>query len=45
MVGYKHPDSEDGEVQIPVTVLNDDGTEVADYLSLVKWLNFVMTLG
>ena len=26
MAGYKHPDSTDGEVQIPVTVLNDDGT-------------------
>ena len=30
MAGYKHPDSEDGEVQTPVKVLNDDGTEVAD---------------
>ena len=30
MAGYKHPDSTDGEVQVPVKVLNDDGTEVAD---------------
>jgi len=30
MAGYKHPDSVDGEVQVPVKVLNDDGTEVAD---------------
>ena len=30
MAGYKHPDSTDGEVQEPVKVLNDDGTEVAD---------------
>ena len=30
MAGYKHPDSSDGEVQNPVIVLNDDGTEVAD---------------
>ena len=30
MAGYKHPDSTDGEVQKPVQVLNDDGTEVAD---------------
>ncbi|NBV73206.1 hypothetical protein EBR61_02940, partial [bacterium] len=30
MAGYKHPDSTDGEVQMPVKVLNDDGTEVAD---------------
>ena len=30
MAGYKHPDSTDGEVQIPVKVLNDDGTEVSD---------------
>ena len=30
MAGYKHPSSADGEVQKPVTVLNDDGTEVAD---------------
>ena len=40
MAGYKHPDSEDGEVQIPVTVLNDDGTEVADsseYGEVVKF--------
>ena len=29
LAGYKHPDSEDGEVQNPVTVL-DDGIEVAD---------------
>ena len=27
MAGYKHPDSVHGEVQNPVTVLNDDGTE------------------
>ena len=40
MAGYKHPDSEDGEVQIPVTVLNDDGTEVSDsseYGEVVKF--------
>ena len=30
MAGYKHPDSEIGDVQIPVKVLNDDGTEVTD---------------
>ena len=30
MAGYKHPDSGDGEVQEPVKVLNDDGTEVSD---------------
>ena len=30
MAGYKHPDSEYGEVQEPVQVLNDDGTEVSD---------------
>jgi len=30
MAGYKHPDSTDGEVQVPVKVLNTDGTEVAD---------------
>ena len=30
MAGYKHPDSTDGEVQEPVKVLNDDGTEVSD---------------
>ena len=30
MAGYKHPDSVNGEVQNPVIVLNDDGTEVAD---------------
>ena len=40
MAGYKHPDSTDGEVQIPVTVLNDDGTEVSDsseYGEVVKF--------
>ena len=30
LAGYKHPDSTDGEVQAPVKVLNDDGTEVSD---------------
>ena len=30
MAGYKHPDSEIGDVQIPVKVLNEDGTEVTD---------------
>ena len=30
LAGYKHPDSEDGDVQMPVKVLNDDGTEVTD---------------
>ena len=30
MAGYKHPDSPNGEVQNPVIVLNDDGTEVSD---------------
>ena len=30
MAGYKHPNSTDGEVQEPVKVLNDDGTEVSD---------------
>ena len=30
MAGYKHQDSENGEVQSPVTVLNDDYTEVTD---------------
>ena len=30
MAGYKHPDSDKGDVQIPVKVLNEDGTEVTD---------------
>ena len=30
MAGYKHPDSTLGEVEIPVKVLNDDGSEVTD---------------
>ena len=42
MAGYKHPDSVDGEVQVPVKVLNDDGTEVADELNLVSQFHFVL---
>jgi type II secretory pathway component PulJ len=30
MAGFKHPDSIEGEIQMPVKVTNDDGTEVAD---------------
>ena len=30
MSGFKHADTTDGEVQMPVKVLNDDGTEVTD---------------
>ena len=30
MAGFKHADSKRGEVQVPVKVLNDDGTEVSD---------------
>ena len=40
MAGYKHQDSTDGEVQNPVTVLNDDGSEVtnsSDYGEVVKF--------
>ena len=30
LAGYKHPDSDEGEVIFPVKVYNDDGTEVSD---------------
>jgi type II secretory pathway component PulJ len=30
MAGFKHADTTNGDVQIPVRVLNDDGTEVTD---------------
>ena len=30
MAGFKHDKTSNGEVQMPVKVLNDDGTEVTD---------------
>ena len=47
MAGYKHQDSEEGEVQNPVTVLNDDLTEVTDsteYGEIVKFCFDTVTI-